>query len=368
MPAMSNGRRFRPCPVSPIALLLLAAVRQAAAATSTTTTTTLTFDDTCEKKYNIKVPKALPVQDECIHKLFFENVKAAAKGAMTLTLKDAPPRDFPITSRMTKIGSTAVDIGYALDPTDNRTLKLSAALPRDVADGAPATFGTKRGCKGPGAGLTTPWEPLGAFATERSRICRSGAKTGKACTTDDTSGTTGCGTGATCPGCCVADVGGATSDLMWPFQTSGKARLYRYHDGDTVCWYLYRGDGTPPLDNFGNGTLCFNSQTCAVCALDTKDDLALVRPTWAQLTPARGLNARECRSGARRGMACTTDDTDAATGCGAGAACPGCCVISAQACWKCHAAGTVSAKAPFFDHTRFQQPRMGTLNATCAKI
>jgi len=276
--------------------IAVATVTGQAAAQAPTSTPTFpaplkTFGAACATA-GIALPNVLPVQDDCGRRIKLA-VDAGTVGATTLKLKANAPRHFPVEQWIHRVGSM-VDLPYRLSTGDNRTLFLEegAVLTSAVADGTKAVFIKKTGCN--------KWKFIESFAA-----------------TTDT----------------------ATSQVATPFQNKGKARLFQWKDGKTICWYLYRGDGNPPLTNVGNGTLCFHTDTCAVCALDTDD---VKRPVWGQLKPAPQLKGGD----------------------------------TAEACFKCHAAGTISVKSvpsdtdPGGDNTSFfarTWRKMKKLNQTCAK-
>ena len=167
--------------------------------------------------------------------------------------------------------------------------------------------------------------------TNSPLLCNAGSRSGLSCSTDNTNSTTGC-PGATCPGCCVskrfqtcnvdADCGGSSCAqgigccLELPWVTA---------DGQVMGFAATATTFTVAPGGVGSYPTC-EHQLCIPCG-----------NPHAPCAGVPGCEAKHCNAGSRNAMLCTTDDTNATTGC-PGATCPGCCVLDNQA--GCQPRGT----------------------------
>lgn len=114
----------------------------------------------------------------------------------------------------------------------------------------------------------------------------------------------------------------ANNALVPAVQSSGSAQFFAWTSGKTTCWYFYRRFDT---GRTANGVLCFNTDTCSVCALDVGYTGA---PKWDKLKTANQFGT-----------------------------------AVAEQCWKCHAAGSIAPLENFYKSVK------GTtlaINQTCA--
>jgi len=288
-------------------------------ATTTTTITLTPYEEACSKA-GVLVPLVLPVQDECTA-VVTAKVKAATKGQAELVLKEPadtgikddtvpiPAKRFPLELRIAKLGTKVLNpMLRARLSTDKTKVILTDGdtLPENVGADQWVTFGTTAGCKG--------WQFWGEFIAPKD----------------------------------AADDAAGNGELS-VFQEQGRARLYVYQRNshqESSCWYLYRGvTDDPPGINGGNGVLCFSTKprtiqqpiplrsietSCSICAWDDNINL---KPEWRTLKGADQL----------------TVDSPAA-----------------EACWKCHGAGTVAVKQPFYNVIRTRDPKLQEINQKCA--